>query len=110
MNQPDSGNVYYDGHDLRHLNIKQLRSQIGVVPQDSQLYPQDCCSARMLGADKRSKALIRFDSEGSNFDAEQHTAFHVYIDIPLSRLIRRAARSSCSAQRIVVRIGELAGA
>ena len=29
-----------------------------------------CCSARMLGVDQRSKALIRFDSEGSNFDAE----------------------------------------
>ena len=41
LNQPDSGNVYYDARDLRHLNIKQLRSQIGVVPQDSRLYPQD---------------------------------------------------------------------
>lgn len=39
--QPDSGNVYYDGRDLRHLNLKQLRSQLGVVPQNSQLWPQD---------------------------------------------------------------------
>ena len=32
----------------------------------------DCCSARQLGADRRGKALIFMDSEGSNEDAEQH--------------------------------------
>ena len=31
-----------------------------------------CCSARQLGADRRGKALIFMDSEGSNEDAEQH--------------------------------------
>ena len=36
--------------------------------------PPRCCSARMLGAGRRSKALICFDSEGSNFDAEQQSA------------------------------------
>ena len=41
LNRPDSGNVYYDGRDLRHLNLKQLRGQIGVVPQEARLYPQD---------------------------------------------------------------------
>ena len=41
LNLPDSGSVYYDGRDLRHLNLKQLRSQIGVVPQEARLYPQD---------------------------------------------------------------------
>ena len=32
-----------------------------------------CCSARNLDADRRGKALISFDSEGSNEDAEQQT-------------------------------------
>ena len=41
MERPDSGNVYYDGRDLRHLNLKQLRRQLGVVPQDVRLYPMD---------------------------------------------------------------------
>lgn len=41
LSRPDSGNVYYDGRGLQHLNIRQLRSQIGVVPQESRLYPQD---------------------------------------------------------------------
>ena len=41
LNKPDSGNIYYDGRDLQHLDIKQVRSRIGVVPQESRLYPQD---------------------------------------------------------------------
>ena len=39
--QPSGGAVYYDGRDLRHLNLKQVRRQIGVVPQAVQLHPQD---------------------------------------------------------------------
>ncbi len=39
--QPTSGAVYYDGRDLRHLNLKQLRRKIGAVPQSVQLHPQD---------------------------------------------------------------------
>ncbi len=39
--QPTAGAVYYDGRDLRHLNLKQLRRKIGTVPQSVQLHPQD---------------------------------------------------------------------
>ncbi len=41
LSQPVAGSIYYDGQDLRHLNIKQLRRQIGVVPQEIQLHPHD---------------------------------------------------------------------
>lgn len=41
LEQPASGSVYYDGRDLRHLNVKQVRRQVGVVPQEIQLHPQD---------------------------------------------------------------------
>ena len=41
LHQPSAGAVYYDGRDLKHLNIKQLRRRIGVVPQDVQLHPED---------------------------------------------------------------------
>ena len=41
LEQPAAGSVYYDGRDLRHLNVKQVRQQIGVVPQEVQLHPQD---------------------------------------------------------------------
>ena len=41
VDQPSAGAVYYDGRDLRHLNPKQVRRRIGVVPQSVQLHPQD---------------------------------------------------------------------
>ncbi len=39
--KPTNGAVYYDKRDLRHLNIKQVRRKIGVIPQDIQLQPDD---------------------------------------------------------------------
>ena len=41
LDTPTSGTVYYDGRDLRHLNIKQLRRRVGAVPQAIQLHPED---------------------------------------------------------------------
>ena len=41
LDEPTSGAVYYDGRDLRHLNIKQVRRRIGAVPQTVQLHPED---------------------------------------------------------------------
>ena len=41
LGQPSGGAVYYDGRDLRHLNINQVRRQVGAVPQTVQLHPQD---------------------------------------------------------------------
>ncbi len=41
MERPSAGAVYYDGRDLRHLNLKQLRRRIGAVPQAVGLHPQD---------------------------------------------------------------------
>lgn len=35
---PDSGTVLIDGHDLRTVSIKSLRSQLGVVPQEPFLF------------------------------------------------------------------------
>ena len=41
IDRPNAGAVYYDGRDLRHLNLKQVRRQIGAVPQSVGLHPQD---------------------------------------------------------------------
>ena len=41
LDQPSSGAVYYDRRDLKYLNIKQVRRQVGAVPQDVQLHPLD---------------------------------------------------------------------
>jgi ATP-binding cassette subfamily B protein len=36
--QPDRGRILIDGHDLRHVAVRSLRSQIGVVPQECFLF------------------------------------------------------------------------
>ncbi len=41
LDEPTSGAVYHDGRNLRHLNIKQVRRRIGVIPQNVQLHPED---------------------------------------------------------------------
>ncbi len=41
IDRPTAGAVYYDGLDLRHLNLKQLRRKIGTVPQSVGIHPQD---------------------------------------------------------------------
>ncbi len=41
IDRPNAGAVYYDGRDLRHLNLKQVRRKIGAVPQSVGLHPQD---------------------------------------------------------------------
>ena len=39
--RPTAGAVYYDGRDLRHLNLRQVRRNIGTVPQSVGLHPMD---------------------------------------------------------------------
>ncbi len=41
LNEPSAGTVYYDGRDLRQLNVRQLRRKLGAVPQKADLHPQD---------------------------------------------------------------------
>ncbi|MEZ5328906.1 MAG: NHLP bacteriocin export ABC transporter permease/ATPase subunit [Verrucomicrobiales bacterium] len=38
---PESGNVYYDGQDLKTLDLREVRQQMGVVLQSSKLMPTD---------------------------------------------------------------------
>lgn len=38
FHDPDSGTVTIDGHDLRDVRIRSLRSQLGVVPQEPFLF------------------------------------------------------------------------
>jgi ATP-binding cassette, subfamily B, bacterial HlyB/CyaB len=38
LHEPNEGRILIDGHDLRHVSISSLRSQVGVVPQDIFLF------------------------------------------------------------------------
>jgi ATP-binding cassette subfamily C protein len=39
--EPEKGSIYYDGQDLASLDLREVRAQIGVVLQNSQLLPAD---------------------------------------------------------------------
>ena len=39
--QPESGGVYYDDQDLKDLDVRSVRRQLGVVLQNASLMPQD---------------------------------------------------------------------
>ncbi len=39
--RPQKGSVYYDGKDLASLDLREVRQQMGVVLQDSQVLPTD---------------------------------------------------------------------
>jgi len=41
LERPSSGSVYYDDRDLQHLDLREVRRRIGVVPQHVRLHPQD---------------------------------------------------------------------
>ncbi len=38
LHEPNEGRILIDGHDLRHVSISSLRSQVGVVPQEIFLF------------------------------------------------------------------------
>lgn len=70
---PESGVVYYDRHDLAHLDVKSVRRQMGVVLQNGQVMPGSILknitgaadipledawvAARMVGLDEDIKAM-----------------------------------------------------
>ncbi len=44
MVKPQSGNIFYDGIDINHLNLSSLRKNIGIVLQSSTLFNGDILS------------------------------------------------------------------
>ena len=48
--RPESGVIYYDNHDLKTLDIKELRKNIGCVMQNSKLFPGSIFSNIIISA------------------------------------------------------------
>lgn len=48
--EPQRGAVYYDGKDLRNIDLKSLRSKIGTVMQNGQLFTGDIYSNIVISA------------------------------------------------------------
>lgn len=47
---PQKGSVYYDGHDLKNIDLHSLRRNIGVVMQDGKLFQGDIYSNIVISA------------------------------------------------------------
>lgn len=99
LHQPSSGAVYYDGRDLKHLNIKQLRRKVGVVPQDVQLHPEDVWDNIVGDYEDATSAEV--------WNAAQIAAVDRVISaMPMSMMTNVGARASVmsggESQRIVV--------
>ncbi len=80
LDNPTSGAVYFDGRDLRHLNVKQVRRKIGAIPQTVQLYPEDVWDNIVGGHDNangeevwRAAQLAAVDQEISAMPMEMLT-------------------------------------
>jgi subfamily B ATP-binding cassette protein MsbA len=46
---PTAGQICIDGHDLRSLQVRSLRSQIGIVPQETLLFGSTVCENILYG-------------------------------------------------------------
>lgn len=51
--QPDSGQIYYDGINLQAFNVRELRRKMGVVLQDDTLIPGSIYENIILTGDAR---------------------------------------------------------
>jgi subfamily B ATP-binding cassette protein MsbA len=47
---PDHGTILLDGHDLRALNLRSVRQQIGIVTQDTVLFDDTICNNIAYGS------------------------------------------------------------
>ncbi len=56
---PDSGTVLVDGADLRRVNLRELRKQIGIVPQESLLMKGTIAFNISYGLPELSREQIR---------------------------------------------------
>jgi ABC-type multidrug transport system fused ATPase/permease subunit len=59
---PNEGRVLIDGHDLRDVRERSLRSQLGIVPQESFLFSGTIRDNIAFGADDEARAEIVEDA------------------------------------------------
>ncbi len=63
MMDPQKGNIYIDGRNIRDLNLYQLRQKIGYVPQDAFLFSDTIARNVAFGEDSVDMDRIRFITE-----------------------------------------------
>jgi ATP-binding cassette subfamily B protein len=73
---PSQGSVQIDGHDLRHVSMHSLRSQMGIVPQEGFLFSgtvrENIAFGRPSATDEEIAAAARAVGAESFIDALEH--------------------------------------
>ncbi len=62
---PDSGTVRVNGTDIRHASLRELRSRIGMVPQDPVIFSGTILDNIRMGTADASNAVIEAAAEAS---------------------------------------------
>lgn len=63
---PDSGRIFVDDHDLRSLDLRNYRRQVGLVPQEIFLFDRTVAENIAYGSPKVSERDIRAAAEAAN--------------------------------------------
>lgn len=53
--EPKSGNIYYDGHNMKELNLTSVRRNIGTVTQNGTLFHADILSNILISAPSKTE-------------------------------------------------------
>ncbi len=70
MYDPSSGKILLDGHDLRELDVSELRRQISYVPQDVFLFSDTIANNISFGAADASRELIEQSARYASIERE----------------------------------------
>ena len=63
---PDSGAIYYQGVDMKQLNVKWLRNQIGLVSQEPLLFDQSIAENIKFGMPEATQEDIEKAAKEAN--------------------------------------------
>ncbi|GJN04300.1 hypothetical protein PR202_ga21839 [Eleusine coracana subsp. coracana] len=78
---PNAGQILLDGHDLRTLNLRWLRQQIGLVSQEPTLFATTIKENLLLGRDSNTATTAEME-EGAARVANAHTSFKLPSRLP----------------------------
>jgi len=70
MYDPDNGNIFIDGIDLKAMDIRELRRQISYVPQDVFLFSDTIAGNIRFGLDAATDEMIRKAARQASVEKE----------------------------------------
>ncbi|MFT3704470.1 MAG: ABC transporter ATP-binding protein [Agriterribacter sp.] len=70
MYDPDSGNICIDGKDIRHMDVRTMRSQVSYVPQDVFLFSDSITGNIRFGLDEATDEMVHKAARQASIEKE----------------------------------------